>query len=314
MADKFTGDLDWSRVYALWRMRLEDFRVTPWPFFTEIVLCDNKHFTNRRPDVAWWENDEIDAEHLRAQAYLNERPGALGVMADDGHGKGCARTLQMLREFAGDAEQVAAILILASIRSRRGGRNRDAGNCWPPTFLFERLLLWCAEVSGASDGLREWHSSMTGVLPTLRSDYVFEIRSMRALIHFVAEEHAQVLLQYRPILAKYGPEPDPSIHRLLKNAEEADERRMQEARRAEADRRETLRAEHPRWGEWDSVSRAELERLVWTKPVSQLAAEFGVSGVGIANRCKKWAIARPPRGFWLRVKSGKIEHPNGKPS
>jgi hypothetical protein len=314
IADEFTGSMDWSKVFCQWRSRLSDFRVEPWPLFHEIILCDARNPTQREPDTAWWEAGKVDEEHLLAQDHLNKWPGTRGRMSDDGHGKGCAQTLSFLREFGHSAERVAAILILASIRSRHGSRNTYPIDRWPPTFAYQDLIGWCGEVSELDDGLREWHFAMTDVLPVCREERMYEIENMPALVNFFAEEHAQLLSTYRAVIAEYRPEPDPWVYRRIRNAERAKERQLQQERHEEAERLKKLRAEHPRWGEWDSVSRAELERLVWTKPVSQLAAEFGVSDVGIANRCKKLAIARPPRGFWLRVKSGKIEHPNGKPS
>lgn len=42
--------------------------------------------------------------------------------------------------------------------------------------------------------------------------------------------------------------------------------------------------------------------LVWTKPVSLLAKDFGVSDVAIAKWCKKMEIPKPPRGYWAKKK------------
>lgn len=61
------------------------------------------------------------------------------------------------------------------------------------------------------------------------------------------------------------------------------------------------------------LSRDDLERLVWTRPASQLAEEMGVSGTALAKRCEREGISKPPRGFWARVRSGMIEHPDGVP-
>ncbi len=43
-----------------------------------------------------------------------------------------------------------------------------------------------------------------------------------------------------------------------------------------------------------------LEKLVWSKPTSQIAKDFGVSDNAVAKWCKKYNIAKPPRGYWAK--------------
>ena len=45
-----------------------------------------------------------------------------------------------------------------------------------------------------------------------------------------------------------------------------------------------------------TLSRQQLYDLVWTKPVRDLAAEFGISDVALAKRCRALKIPVPPRG------------------
>lgn len=47
----------------------------------------------------------------------------------------------------------------------------------------------------------------------------------------------------------------------------------------------------------------ELEKLVWSKPRSILAKEFGVSDKAISKRCKIKKIEQPKRGYWSKNKS-----------
>lgn len=47
-------------------------------------------------------------------------------------------------------------------------------------------------------------------------------------------------------------------------------------------------------------SKEELQRLVWTKPTSQLAKDFGVSDKAIEKWCKTYKIEKPPRGYWAK--------------
>lgn len=52
------------------------------------------------------------------------------------------------------------------------------------------------------------------------------------------------------------------------------------------------------------LSRNELYDLVWSRAVSSLAREFGLSDVGLAKICRKHNIPRPPLGYWARVQAG----------
>jgi len=53
------------------------------------------------------------------------------------------------------------------------------------------------------------------------------------------------------------------------------------------------------------LSREELYELVWSRPLSRLAEEFAVSGVGLAKVCDRMEVPRPPRGFWAARRLGK---------
>src|SRR4051794_16582198 len=52
------------------------------------------------------------------------------------------------------------------------------------------------------------------------------------------------------------------------------------------------------------LSRQELHELVWSTPASKLAADFGISDVAIAKRCKRLNVPRPSRGYWAKVAVG----------
>ena len=54
--------------------------------------------------------------------------------------------------------------------------------------------------------------------------------------------------------------------------------------------------------EW--FDREGLYELVWSEPVSKLAPQFGLSGVGFAKMCKRLGIPLPNRGFWARKQAG----------
>lgn len=44
----------------------------------------------------------------------------------------------------------------------------------------------------------------------------------------------------------------------------------------------------------------KLKELVWTKPMSKLSKELGVSDKAIKKRCISKNITCPPRGYWLK--------------
>lgn len=57
-------------------------------------------------------------------------------------------------------------------------------------------------------------------------------------------------------------------------------------------------------------NRQELYELIWSKPVMQLAADFGISDVAVAKHCKKLHVPWPPRGYWAKIQAGqKIRKP-----
>lgn len=52
------------------------------------------------------------------------------------------------------------------------------------------------------------------------------------------------------------------------------------------------------------VTRHELYELVWSKPMTELASDFGLSDVGLAKRCRSLGVPVPGRGYWARVAAG----------
>lgn len=51
-------------------------------------------------------------------------------------------------------------------------------------------------------------------------------------------------------------------------------------------------------------TREALYEKVWAKPMRTLAAEFGLSDVGLAKLCARHDIPRPPRGYWAKLAAG----------
>jgi hypothetical protein len=56
------------------------------------------------------------------------------------------------------------------------------------------------------------------------------------------------------------------------------------------------------------LSRDDLYELAWSKPILELAKDFGISDVGLAKRCKRLGIPLPGRGYWARVDAGQTPY------
>lgn len=54
-----------------------------------------------------------------------------------------------------------------------------------------------------------------------------------------------------------------------------------------------------------TLTRQQLYDLVWSKPVRDVAKDFGMSDVALAKRCRAVRVPIPPRGYWAKVAAGK---------
>lgn len=52
------------------------------------------------------------------------------------------------------------------------------------------------------------------------------------------------------------------------------------------------------------LSREELYERVWSKPISVLAREFGLTGNALAKICSRVHVPYPSRGHWMKVSAG----------
>jgi hypothetical protein len=55
---------------------------------------------------------------------------------------------------------------------------------------------------------------------------------------------------------------------------------------------------------YTSLTREELYELVWSKPLTSVASDFGVSSVAIKKVCRRQQVPTPPRGYWAKVEAG----------
>jgi hypothetical protein len=133
-----------------------------------------------------------------------------------------------------------------------------------------------------------------------------------------------IISSYTAVIVDFESTPNPFVSKTLK-VRDAEQRlrhrqwkqdyeacKAIEHKAIEQGRERELRHLHPRIDKWPNIPREELERLVWSKPTRLVAADFGVSDTAISKKCRLEDIRKPPRGFWARVDSGKIPHPQGK--
>lgn len=62
------------------------------------------------------------------------------------------------------------------------------------------------------------------------------------------------------------------------------------------------------------LTRAELHKLVWEKPLKRLAPEFGLSGSALSGICAHNSIPYPSGGHWTKVALGRTVKPTPLPA
>jgi hypothetical protein len=63
----------------------------------------------------------------------------------------------------------------------------------------------------------------------------------------------------------------------------------------------------PRVAEERTITRQQLYEDVWSRPISKLSGDYGISDVGLAKLCRRHHVPVPGRGYWARVQVGKSE-------
>ncbi len=210
-ATEFFKRWDWERVLYSWRKRLADFSVVPNPIFREIVVHDPANPIGRESDLTWWPVKDIEklrAEHLD---HLERFPGTIGPIEPYEMRQGERDTLRHLWKVRDDSEKVAAILISASLFSRYESSRKARQDNWPPYYVAETLMKWAYAAWSTESRFGGWHYACTGVIPFESSDYVYMIDSADALVRYLAEEHAALLLQYSPVVIRYEPDLKPNL-------------------------------------------------------------------------------------------------------
>jgi hypothetical protein len=59
-----------------------------------------------------------------------------------------------------------------------------------------------------------------------------------------------------------------------------------------------------------TVSREELYKQVWERPLMKVAADYNITGTGLKKICERHEIPTPERGHWAKLEHGKpVSHP-----
>ncbi|MHC1717201.1 MAG: hypothetical protein AB9883_00880 [Acidaminococcaceae bacterium] len=310
--DEFFDGWDWQQIFRTWKNKICDYPISLEALFKEITIYDPKNPYERENILTWQPIKTISEFQLEVQRHFDNWPGTVGPINQYNARQGELRTLDYLWEYQSDIEKVAAILINASLFTRlHSSRGKYPMENWPSCWCVQKLYEMSLAIWNSENKHFMWQHYNTEVLPYLKWDYDYQLNNLHALISYLAEEHALLLLKYYPVVVVFKEKRDPFIEKRLN-----DERIMQQQKWDEISKLQSECQDKKVKGtnsRWENMSRNELEKLVWTKPTVALAKELGVSDVAIGKRCKSMNITKPKPGFWAKVNAGLIPNPKGKP-
>lgn len=64
-----------------------------------------------------------------------------------------------------------------------------------------------------------------------------------------------------------------------------------------------LKISIPRKSKFDHITPDWLQLAVWEKPSSELAKDLKCSDSMLVKLCKKLGVSKPPRGYWMKIKT-----------
>ena len=309
--DEFFDLWDWQLIFSTWKNKISEYPISLNPLFKEIIICDPKNPYGREDVLTWQPIKEISEFQLEVQRHFDSWPGTFGPINKYDARQGELRTLDYLWEYQGDIEKIAAILINASLFTRlNSSRVSYPRENWPPARCVRKLYEMALKIWNSEEEHFLWQHYNTEVLPYLKWDYDYQLNNLHALITYLAEEHALLLLKYYPVVVVFKEKRDPFIEKRLNDEKMMQQKKQEEVRKLQSEQKD--RKEKLTNSKWKNISRNELEKLVWTKPTATLAKELGVSDVAIGKRCKSMGITKPKPGFWAKVNAGLIPNPKGK--
>lgn len=306
----------------------------------KITVCDPGVVAGRGPDYAWWPTTSLDELAYRHQEHLRYHPGTVGLRDVDGvppehyaygrHSKGVLATLSALIDVADDNKASFRLLKLAALHPLLWS-SRAVGNLsYSNPACRQRIDDYAKLLRSEHEGELPWLPVHTDVLPRelKRNGYRWPEHSASdrttpgmladELILWLYQRVEELLQDWQVVKLEYTQsraeaevvlEKHRNTPQALAKAEAqrlADERHAEWQARTQQEREKAaaelleLKKRHPRYGEWNLLTLAEKKAQVWSKPMTKLAAEFGISDVAIRKQCVKAGIDVPTRGHWLR--------------
>lgn len=66
-------------------------------------------------------------------------------------------------------------------------------------------------------------------------------------------------------------------------------------------KKEKVKIHKPRPKKVEWPTKDQLQKLLWQKPTTKIAKDYGVSDNAVAKWAKKYGLNKPPRGYWSKV-------------
>jgi hypothetical protein len=257
--------------------------------------------------VEWWPKSSV--EQLRCSVQAQPGHTASFAALDESAGarqhttQAARHTIHCLLGAAGDPTCSAAVLLSASLFTRvESARARYPRDAWPPFSVAQTLLRWTRAKQAC-----HWESACAATLPSHDSESGLIIKSVQQLVRFLAAEHARVLHRWTPVQIVVADEASPRAYfvsgvyaALQAQSQPPPEEAWRSVLHSQRVVIDPARATQQRWA---TLSREELEALIWSKPQGQLAKDLGVSDAALSKRCKLLGIAKPGRGFWRKTQN-----------
>ena len=194
LVDNFIGSADWERIYHAWCQEVDSFGIDIANFFIEVkseyvdsTTANNYHLLCPRPlvaeRVAELQGKLANGQRIHLTEMLNLRAGELS-------------TINYLAETRHEQEQIAALLMCASLRSRIHRYPEQ----WPQPVVLEGLYQLISQHWNLGAQGYGWHSSCTSVIPIETRDFDYTIDSLQGLIRYMSTEHCKLLTKYNLVM------------------------------------------------------------------------------------------------------------------
>ena len=187
----FMGKSDWDLILSTWKKEVDYFGINLDDFF--IGITSNHIDPESAVKMCFlWPRDQLKQRTDELLGQLSNRTTSF-IKRGGCLSSGERNTMTYLSRVKHDHEQVIALLIGASLRSRF---NRYPVDQWPSRIAIEALYELIQSYWDQSLGSKPWHSACSSVLPVINQDYGFSVNTLSGLIRYLASEHCKLLSKY----------------------------------------------------------------------------------------------------------------------